>query len=154
MPLGFVTKCRAQAVSMMRQSQGAMRLLLRVQAARQKLEATPAEADRTAWTVQCIAGLMAQALPGAARMAPAEPPAPPAPTPQAEEPAPDRTAEADMNALVYPRCAARIRILGGLPETLMAELDPASDLPATELAHTIATGTHRSLHTSDTRPAA
>jgi hypothetical protein len=138
----------------MRQSQSAMRLLLRVQAARQKLEATPAEADRTAWTVHCIAGLMAQALPGAARMAPAEPPAPPAPTPQAEEPAPDRSAEADMDALIYPRCAVRIRTLGGLPETLMAELDPASGPPASEMAQTIATGAHRSLHTSDTRPPA
>jgi hypothetical protein len=138
----------------MRQSQGAIRLLLRVQAPRQKLEATPAEADRTAWTVHCIAGLMAQELPGAARMAPAEPLAAPAPTSQAEEPAPDRSAEADIQALIYPRCAARIRTLGGLPETLMVALGMAIGPAASELAQTIATGNDPSLRTPDIRPAA
>ena len=59
---------------MMRQAQSAMRLLLRMQAARQKIEADSAAADRAAWTEHCAAGLMAQALPGARPAAMAEPP--------------------------------------------------------------------------------
>src|SRR5271163_2842320 len=46
-------KCRAQANSMMRQAQGALRLLLRMQATRQKLEANPEAGDRAAWTEHC-----------------------------------------------------------------------------------------------------
>ena len=60
----FFLKCTAQAASMMRQSQGAMRMLLRLQAVRQKREVDSAAADRAAWTEHCTAGYMAQALPG------------------------------------------------------------------------------------------
>jgi hypothetical protein len=45
------------------------------------------------------------------------------------------------------------RKIGRIPPD-RRELDPAIDLSASELAQTIATGTYRSLHTPDTRPAA
>src|SRR5271169_2188302 len=44
----WAQKCRAQANSMMRQSQSALRLLLRMQAAREKLEADSEARDRAA----------------------------------------------------------------------------------------------------------
>ena len=52
---------------MMRQSQGAMRTLLRLQPARQKIEADATAAGRAAWTEYCAAKYMAQALPGGGR---------------------------------------------------------------------------------------
>ena len=79
MAVALVLKCSAQAASMMRQAQSAMRLLLRMQAARQKIEADSVATDRAAWTEHCAAGLMAQALPGARPAAVAEPPPPPEP---------------------------------------------------------------------------
>jgi len=65
-------KCRAQANSMMRQSQSALRLLLRMQAARQKLEADSEARERAAATEHSAINLMAQAL------------SPPAPEPRPE----------------------------------------------------------------------
>jgi len=101
-------KCRAQAASMMRQSQGAMRLLLRMQATRQKIEADSEATERAAWTEHCAVGLMAQALPGA-------PPAPVlVPEVQAEAAA-DPIAEAEHYAALYPQRAALIRQVGGVP---------------------------------------
>ncbi len=58
----WAQKCRSQANSMMRQSQSALRLLLRMQEARQKLEKNQEARDRAAWTEHCAIGLMAQAL--------------------------------------------------------------------------------------------
>src|SRR5277367_3070994 len=58
----WAQKCRAQANSMMRQSQSALRLLLRMQAAQQKLEANPEARDRAAWTEHCAITQMAEAL--------------------------------------------------------------------------------------------
>ncbi len=52
----WAQKCRAQANSMMRQAQSALRLLLRMQAARQKLEVNSEARDRAAWTEQCAIG--------------------------------------------------------------------------------------------------
>src|SRR5277367_2204198 len=66
----WAQKCRAQANSMMRQSQSALSLLLRIQAAREKLEADSAARDRAATAEQRAIDLMAQA-----------PPAPQAPSP-------------------------------------------------------------------------
>ena len=54
-------KCAAQAASMMRQAQSALRLLLRAQAVRQKREADSGQADAAAWTEYCAAGLMEEA---------------------------------------------------------------------------------------------
>ncbi len=76
----WAAKCRAQAISMMRQANSALRLLLRLQAARGKLEADPAAADRAAWTEHAAIRLMAEAL-AAAPAAVAQPAAPPATSP-------------------------------------------------------------------------
>src|SRR5438105_1331628 len=51
-------KCRAQAVSMMRQAQSALRLLLKLQEARDKREANSAARDRAAWSEHCAVSLM------------------------------------------------------------------------------------------------
>ena len=58
-------KCAAQAASMMRESKSALRVLLRLQAARQKLAGDPAEMDRAAWAEHGAAAMMQQALAGA-----------------------------------------------------------------------------------------
>src|SRR5271163_5238578 len=81
-----VLKCRAQAASMNRQADSSMRTLLRMQAARQKIEANPEARDRAAWTEHCTLNLMAEALsqPPASETI-AEPPSPPpSPEPQPE----------------------------------------------------------------------
>jgi hypothetical protein len=113
-------QCSAQAASMMRQAQSAMRLLLRGQEARQKIEADNVAVDRAAWTEHCAAGLMAQALPGAPPMVMAEPPSEPrAPEPaQEEEPQADPAAAAEEYALLYPQRAALIRRLGRVPDNV------------------------------------
>jgi hypothetical protein len=116
MALRFVVKCRAQAIGSMRLSHAAMRLLLRIQAARQKTEADCVATDRAAWTEHCAAGLMAQALPGAPPAAMPEPPPPrmpPPPVPQA-----DPIAEAEQYAVIYPQRAALIRRLGRVPDNV------------------------------------
>ena len=46
----WAQKCRAQADAMMRESQSALRLLLRMQAARQKTGVNSAARDRATWT--------------------------------------------------------------------------------------------------------
>ena len=117
-----VLKCSAQAASMMRQAPSAMRLLQHMQSARQKIEADNVAVDRAAWIEHCAAGLMAQALPGAAPPAVAEPqtpPLPPDPEPaQAGEPEADPIAEAEEYAILYPQRAALIRRLGRVPENV------------------------------------
>jgi hypothetical protein len=119
MPLPLVLQCSAQSASMMRQSQSALRMLLALQAARQKLEANAPALERAAWTEHCAAGLMAHALAGAPHAAVDLPPPPPSPAPAPEpppEPAPDPAAEAEAYATTYPRRAALIRQLGRLPD--------------------------------------
>src|ERR1700686_1473441 len=75
----LAAKCRAQALSMMREAKSALRLLLKLQEARQKREANSTACDRAAWTEHCAIALMAEALaasPAAAQPRPAmaEPP--------------------------------------------------------------------------------
>ena len=55
-------KCRARALGMMRQANSVLRLLLRLQESRRKLEADAATANRLARTEHCALGLMAEAL--------------------------------------------------------------------------------------------
>jgi len=89
-------KCRAQAISMMRQAQSALRLLLRMQATRQKTEADSEACDRAAWTEHGAIRLMAEALsPPEATETAAEPPAPP------PEPQPAPTEEPHNMALIH-----------------------------------------------------
>jgi hypothetical protein len=128
MTLGFVVQCRTHAASMMRQSQGALRMLLRLQAVRQQREADAAAAERAAWTEHCAAAQMAQSLACASDAAVDLPPAPPAAAPGPEtpaEPVPDPAAEAEQYALIYPRRAALIRRLGRLPDN--PSFGPAED---------------------------
>ncbi len=121
----WAAKCRAQAMGMMRQANGALRLLLRMQQARRKLAADNTAADRLAWTEHCALGLMAEAL-----ATPPESSSPPlaggargdgsgpvrAPEPPAEpEPDPDLVAAAERYAAAYPERAAQIRRTGKLP---------------------------------------
>ena len=58
----WAAKCRAQALRMMRQSTSALRLLLHLQAARQKRDADSAACNSAAWTEHCAIGLMSEAL--------------------------------------------------------------------------------------------
>jgi hypothetical protein len=123
--LEWVLKCHAQSASFMRQSQGALRLLLRVQAVREKREADNVRLNSANWTEHCAANLMAQVLPNAQPAAHTEPPPPTAPLTQAqpdpppdEEPKFDPTAAAEEYAMLYPNRAALIRQHGGLPDNI------------------------------------
>ena len=130
----WAAKCRAQALAMMRQANAALRLLLRVQAARAKLD--NAAADRRAWAEHTATRLMAEALaalpsesgngPGAAsaqsvpdeaaKASSAQPVIPAsASPPAAREPDPDLVAAAERYAARYPERAAQIRRTGKLP---------------------------------------
>jgi hypothetical protein len=143
----WAAKCRAQANSMMRQAQSALRLLLRLQEAREKREADGAACNRAAWTEHCAIALMAEALaalPAAApaRPAMAEPPAPaspskPGPCPDtgpepmsaaarraAMDLAPDLIAAAERYAATYPERAAYIRRTGKFPPGDFRYFDP------------------------------
>jgi hypothetical protein len=109
-----VMRCSAQSAAMMRTANGTRSLLLRVQAARAKREATPEACDKAAWVEHCAAGLMLGALREAT---PASPP--PAPAADPAQAPPDRFAaltEAEQYATLYPQRAALIRARGGMPD--------------------------------------
>ena len=95
-------KCSAQAASMMRQSQAALRTLLRTQAAREKRDADPINAGTAAWTEHMAAASMTEALTSSKRE-----PAPPEPEPDAPDVA--------LYETIYPERAALIRRHGGVP---------------------------------------
>jgi len=130
---------------MMRQARGARSLLLRVQAQRQKREANSTSLENAAWTEHTAIGLMADALSRTPPAPAAEPPPPPAPPPPDEaNQQPDPIAEAEQYAIFYPRRAALILTLGGLP--------PSYDFgpPPPELVHALVTGTTPTLRALDT----
>ena len=58
----WAMKCRAQAATMMRQANGALRTLRQMQAERRKLEADKAACHRRDWTDHCAAATMTEAL--------------------------------------------------------------------------------------------
>jgi hypothetical protein len=97
-------RCRAQAASMARQSDSALRSLLRMQATReqQMAEKHPAAMERAGYWFHEIT------VP-----APALDPVPPA-----EADPFSRLTEAERYAVIYPDRAARIRAAGGLPADL------------------------------------
>lgn len=64
-------RCKAQAMSLMRESKSALRVLLRLQAVRQKIEADAAAANRAEWVELAALGMMAEGLSGDANEAPA-----------------------------------------------------------------------------------
>ncbi|MEJ0015343.1 MAG: hypothetical protein WDN25_02050 [Acetobacteraceae bacterium] len=140
-------RCNAQCAGMLRQAGAARTLLLRVQAARRAREADPANCDQAAWIEHCAIGLMAHALNDA------EPDPPPPPPPPAEivaEPdASDRFSaltEAEQYAVTYPRRAAQIRALGGVPDRC------AFGPPSAALVQAIVGGTSPILLELDRQP--
>jgi hypothetical protein len=82
----LILKYGAQSATMMRQAQGAMRLLLRAQAGREKRDGDTAATDRAAWTEHCVAELMAGAPPAASALsaASAQPAPPPGSSPESQ----------------------------------------------------------------------
>ena len=105
----MVLKCYAQAASLMRQSQAALRTLQRTQALRAKRDANPVTADAAAWAEHIAAASMTDAL-TALKPEPAPPKREPAPL----EPEPDAPDVALYEA-IYPDRAALIRRHGGVP---------------------------------------
>jgi hypothetical protein len=99
-----VRQCRAQAASMARQSDAALRALLRIQTTREKQEAAihPAAMARAGYWFKEVS------VPGPA----------PSPTQPKSEPEPDIDAEVRLYAALYPDRVARIREAGGLPPRL------------------------------------
>ncbi len=111
-------KYRTLANSMMRQAQSALRLLERMQATREKLEADSEARDRAAWTEHCAIALMTEAL--SPQPKPTEITEPPAPEPQpepnpVEQPQPAPLA-AEHDAANHPHSPAPIRPIGRVPD--------------------------------------
>ena len=122
-----VLKCNAQAATMWRQSDSALRSLERLQEARRKRDSDPAAANQAAWTEHCVQGFMANALHGGpAAFDPAPPPPEPEPEPEPEpaasdgEPTRDPIKEAEFYAAIYDRRAVAIRRHGGMPPNATA----------------------------------
>jgi hypothetical protein len=137
-------RCEARADSMQRQARGFRTMLLRVQAERRRRETDNAATEPGRLDRALRHRPNGDALGRAPLAAMAEPPPDPDPVREAEptaEPQADIAAEADYYAAVYPQRAALIRALGGLPETVMAGLDPAIGPPSSEMVHAIVTGT-------------
>ncbi len=129
-------KCRAQANSMMRQAQGALRLLLRLQAKRQRTEADSEAGDRTARAEHRAISLMTRALsPRPAPAASTNPAAPPAPQSEpalAAKPQPAPLAEARQSAAIYADHAPPLGTTRPLPGDLLATTVLNSPLAALE----------------------
>ncbi len=106
--LAETVRCRAQAMTMMRQMQTALSKLERRQATREKAEAEmqPAAMQRAGWWFR-------------EATVPAEPAEPAPPTEPATPPQEfGALTEAEQYAVLYPERAARIRAAGGLPAPL------------------------------------
>lgn len=105
--LAETVRCRAQAMTMMRQMQTALGKLERRQATREKAEAEmhPAAMQRAGWWFR-------------EATVPAGPTPPPEPEPAAPPQEFGALTEAEQYAVVYPERAARIRAAGGLPAPL------------------------------------
>jgi hypothetical protein len=102
-------KCYAQAASLMRHSQAALRTLQRTQAVRKKRDADPVTADAAAWAEHIAAASMTNALT-------ALKPEPAPPTPEPEPPEPELDApDVALYEAIYPDRAALIRRHGGVP---------------------------------------
>ena len=129
-------KCSAQAATMWRQSDSALRALERMQAARCKRDLDPAAAGQAAWTEHCAQGFMADALDGGPAAFEPAPPPPPEPEPSAgdEEPTRDPINEAEFYAAVHRDRAVAIRRHGGMPPN--ATFPPPED----DITHALVTG--------------
>lgn len=92
----WAAKCRAQALGMMREANSALRLLLRMQEARRKLEADHVACDRAARAEHVAIALMAEALaqPASSPAVAATPPEPQPSEPRIESGASEAPAKA------------------------------------------------------------
>ena len=98
-------KCYAQAASLMRQSQAALRTLQRTQALRAKRDANPVTADAAAWAEHIAVASMTDAL----TLSKPELASPPPPEPATDAP------DVALYEAIYPDRAALIRRHGGVP---------------------------------------
>jgi hypothetical protein len=161
-----VAQLRAQSASMGREARGFLGSLLRLQAVRQKREATDASRDNADWTERSAFGLMTEAmeimppapLPAAAPLTAAPSPPPAAELPPSrflppqdysewseEEKRQDRlSARASRYAILNTKNVQIIRKLGRLPDN--CDFEP----PDPELLHEIIHGNHPNLLWADT----
>ncbi len=144
----WAQKCRAQANSMMRQANSALRLLLRMQTAREKREKNQEAHDRAAWTEHCAIALMAQALSPQPNPAAIAKPPTPAPKSQSEpklvdKPQSDPVAATQHDTTVSPQRAALLRLMerlnnlppdGDLVQSLITALLPPPTTPDRQFA--------------------
>lgn len=125
---------------MLRQAQTARRRLQLLQEERRKRESDGTAACQADWIEHCAVGHMADAL-GLARPAPISEPPQAAASPEPEPAEPDPAAppafealtEAERYATMYPRRAALIRRLGGLPDN--PSFGPPPDSVVQALVH-------------------
>jgi hypothetical protein len=143
-------KCNAQAATMWRQSESALRVLQRMQAARCKRDSDPAAAGQAAWTEHCAQGFMADALHGGPAAFEPAPPPPPEPEPPAgdDEPARDPINQAELYAAIHRDRAVAIRRHGAMPPN--ATFPPPED----DVTHALVTGRTPALLALDRQVAA
>ena len=110
--LSMQLKCRAQSISMARQSESALRTLLRLQALRLKRDAKPETADAAVWAEHIVAQAMTAALTGGT---PASDTASPSPPEDPNAPVEAELSEVQLYEAIYPERAALIRRHGGVP---------------------------------------
>jgi hypothetical protein len=96
-------RCAAQAMSMMRESKSAWRLLMQAQAKRRALAQNEAAAGRAAWAEHGAGKMMAEALAAAPEAPPAPPPVPPSVRP------PVRQARREAGPVVAAAATAALR---------------------------------------------
>ncbi len=129
-------KCRAQSISMARQSESALRTLLRLQALRLKRDAKPETADAAVWAEHIAAQAMTAALTGGA---PESNTASPNPPEEVQAPAEAELSEVQLYEAIYPERAALIRRHGGVPANV--SFGP----PEQEIVQALLTGRPRSV---------
>ena len=110
--LSMQLKCRAQSVSMARQSESALRTLLRLQATRLKRDAQPESADAAVWAEHIVAQALTAALTGGV---PESDTAVPSPPEEPNAPVEAELSEVQLYEAIYPERAALIRHHGGVP---------------------------------------
>ena len=108
-------KCRAQSIAMARQSESALKTLLRLQATRLKRDSKPETAAAAEWAEHIATQAMAAALTPGARQT--ETPATNPPE-EVDTPAEGELSEVQLYEAIYPERAALIRRHGGVPSNV------------------------------------
>ncbi len=115
-------KCRAQALSMMREAKSAWRLLLKAQAERRAIEADEAAANRAAWIEHGVTAMMSEGLTDGPAAAPEARRDHPAPSGTAPARAPARAPEGEDGRHMASQDGERV----GRPEPLAAGIGAVS----------------------------